>query len=103
MERSTINRLSVIGLVVLSTIAVATVAPTAARAALTGVFPPAGGDENAQAHIFQLAIALLLPVGCVFLATADWTRPARLIQRLAFPAAAVIVAFALVYYIEHPH
>ena len=44
---------------------------------------------------------MLVPVGLVFLASADWTRPARIVRSSALPAVAVLLAFALLYYFEH--
>lgn len=70
-------------------------------AVLSGYFQSPQPDEGSAAHIFQLSIALLLPVGSVFLTTADWTRPWRAIRTLAIPAAALIIAFAALYYLEH--
>ncbi len=67
-----------------------------------GRFNPApGGDEGTAAHLFQLAIVLLLPAGLTFLATADWRQPLRVVRRLVLPAAALIVAFSTLYYMEH--
>ncbi len=68
---------------------------------LTGRVPPLEQDEGTQAHIFQLSIVALLPVGLVFLATADWKTPQRVIRALAIPAIGVLAAFALLYYFEH--
>jgi hypothetical protein len=89
------SRASGAALIVLSLTAFVTV--------LTGYLPghPPQADEGTQAHIFQLAIVLLAPVGLVFLATADWTRPAQIAKRLSIPAAAVVLAFAALYYLEH--
>jgi hypothetical protein len=58
-------------------------------------------DEGAGAHVFQLSILALVPTGLLFLATADWTPPARTLRRLAFPASVVVLAFAALYYLEH--
>ena len=67
-----------------------------------GRFNPApDGDEGALAHLFQLAIVLLFPTGLAFLATADWGKPVKVLKLLALPAAALIVAFSLLYYMEH--
>jgi hypothetical protein len=67
-----------------------------------GRFDPApGGDEGTPAHLFQLAILLLLPAGGTFLATADWQEPAAVAKRMVLPAAALGVAFATLYYLEH--
>jgi hypothetical protein len=59
-------------------------------------------DEGTLAHLFQIAIALLLPAGLVFLLSADWRKPARVALRLVAPAIAVIIAFATLYWMEHP-
>lgn len=95
------NRVATVGLVLLSTIALSTIVSATLAALLGGQLPPPETDEGTGAHIFQLSIAAMLPVGVVFLATADRTAPSRLIWRLAFPTLAVIVAFALLYYFEH--
>ena len=58
-------------------------------------------DEGAGAHIFQIAIVFLLPTVLLFLATADWKQPWRSARSLAFPAAALVAAFAALYYLEH--
>jgi len=60
-------------------------------------------EDNAAygAHIFQLSIVGLVPTGFLFLLTADWIDPVRTVRRLAFPAAAVVLAFAALYYLEH--
>lgn len=71
---------------------------------LLGRFNPApNGDEGTTAHLFQLAIGLLLPAGLTFLVTADWQRPKDVARRLAVPAIALAVAFATLYTMEHPH
>jgi len=58
-------------------------------------------DEGAGAHIFQLSIVALAPTTLLFFATADWTQPVRSMRRLTFPAAAVVLAFGVLYYFEH--
>src|SRR5262245_18496687 len=69
---------------------------------LMGRFDPSpGGDEGTPAHLFQLAIVLLLPAGLAFLAAADWARPIRVAKRLVVPALALVVAFSTLYYMEH--
>ena len=60
-------------------------------------------DEGTAAHLFQLAIALLLPAGLVFLLSADWRKPLRVALRLVAPAIALAIAFATLYYMEHGH
>jgi hypothetical protein len=59
------------------------------------------GDEGAAAHLFQLAVVLLLPTGLTFLATADWRQPWKVAKRLAVPAVALVVAFATLFYMEN--
>jgi len=96
-----INRVSTAGLVILSAIPLLTVVTAAAAILLSGRLPPPEPDEGTGAHIFQLSIAALVPVGLVFLATADWTVPARVLRRSAFPIAAVVLAFVVLYCFEH--
>ena len=82
--------------VVLSLIALLTV--------LTGYLQPAHQpekDEGAGAHIFQISIVLLVPTILIFLGTADWKQPLRSARPLAIPAAALALAFAALYYLEH--
>lgn len=67
-----------------------------------GRFDPApGGDEGTAAHLFQLAIVLVLPAGLIFLATADWRQPLIVARRLVLPAVALVVAFSTLFYMEH--
>ena len=68
---------------------------------LFGYTQPPLPDEGTAAHIFQLSIVALIPIGFLFLTTSDWTQPVRTVRRLAFPAAAVVLAFAALYYLEH--
>jgi hypothetical protein len=89
-----INRLSRILLIVLSLTALVDVL-------LLGYTRPPLPDEGAGAHIFQLSIVALVPVGFLFLVTADWTEPVRIVRRLAFPAVVVVLAFVALYYLEH--
>lgn len=74
---------------------------TALLAVVSGYFQPPQPDEGTAAHIFQLSIVMLVPAVLVFLATADWKQPLRSARPLAFPAAALVVAFAALYYLEH--
>jgi hypothetical protein len=101
MRAQQINRGATWGLILLSLTAFITVLPVALRGLLGGNLPPAEADEGTAAHIFQLSIVALLPTALMFLATADWTRPWRIVRTLVVPAAAVVAAFALLYYIEH--
>jgi hypothetical protein len=96
-----VNRISNMGLIVLSLTALLTVLSAAVPIAISGHVPPPREDEGAAAHIFQLSIVALVPVGFLFLATADWTQPSRNARRLAFPAVVVVAAFCILYYFEH--
>jgi hypothetical protein len=69
---------------------------------MLGKFNPSpDGDEGTAAHLFQLAIVLLLPAGLAFLVTADWRQPLKVAKRLVVPAIALVVAFLTLYYMEH--
>lgn len=68
---------------------------------LTGYKQPPPTDEGALAHIFQLTIALLVPLIAIFLGTVDWKRSWQGTRPLAFPAATLVAAFAALYYLEH--
>jgi hypothetical protein len=77
---------------------------TALLTVLSGYTQPPGPpelDEGTAAHIFQLSIAALVPMILLFLATADWKQPLRSARPLAFPAAALVLAFGALYYLEH--
>lgn len=93
MNVSRTNRVAAICLLLLSL--------TALLAVLSGYAQPPQPDEGAAAHIFQLAIVLMFPALCVFLATADWTQPKRASRSLALPGALAVFAFAALYYLEH--
>jgi hypothetical protein len=94
MRGQEINRVSGIVLNVLSLTALLDVL-------LLGYTQPPLADEGTGAHIFQLSIVALLLTGFLFLTTADWAQPVRIVRRLAFPAAIVVLAFAALYYLEH--
>jgi DMSO/TMAO reductase YedYZ heme-binding membrane subunit len=101
MRADQLNRVSSAALIALSLVALLTVL-TGAYAALFGersTFQQT--DEGTAAHIFQLSVAAVLPVGLLFLATADWTRPLRTARPLAISAVALVVAFGTLYYFEH--
>jgi hypothetical protein len=72
---------------------------------LSGFLQPRGTpqdpDEGAAAHIFQLSVAALLPTILLFLSTADWKQPFRSARPLVLPAAALVLAFGALYYLEH--
>lgn len=94
MRSREMNQLSGIVLIVLSITALLDVL-------LLGYTQPALPDEGMGAHIFQISIVALVATGFLFLATADWTQPARIVRRLAFPGAVVVLAFVALYYLEH--
>lgn len=101
MRAEQVNRASAIALLLLSLAALLPVAIAGVAIALSGQIPPPEPDEGTGAHIFQLSIAALLPVGLVFVMTANWTDPCGVARRLALPVVVVVVAFALLYYLEH--
>ena len=94
MSTDQINRVSSVAMGALSLTALLDVL-------LLGYTRPPLPDEGTGAHIFQLSIVALLPAGLLFLATADWAQPARIVRRLAVPAVVVVLAFAALYYLEH--
>ena len=93
MSGQKINRVSGTVAIVLSL--------TALLAVLSGYTQPPQPDEGAAAHIFQLCIAALVQTILLFLATTDWRQPSRGARPLAFPAAALVLAFGALYYLEH--
>jgi len=58
-------------------------------------------DEDTGAHIFQLSMVALVLTGFLFVSTGGLDSPLRIVRRLAFPAAVVVLAFAALYYLEH--
>jgi hypothetical protein len=93
MRGQQINRVSGTVLIVLSL--------TALLAVLSGYIQPPQPDEGAAAHIFQLSILALVPMILLFLATADWRQPLRSARPVAFTAAALVLAFGALFYLEH--
>jgi hypothetical protein len=94
MQEQKINRVSGIVLIVLSLTALLDVL-------LLGYTQPPLPDEGTGAHVFQLSMVALVLTVFLFLSTADWTQPLRIVRRLAFPAVVVILAFAALFYLEH--
>ncbi len=92
MKASNVNRISGRMLVVLSAIALLTV--------MTGYFQAPQADEGTGAHIFQLSIVALLPVGIVFLSTADWSKR-QTARPVAISAIMAALSFCALYYLEH--
>ncbi|HUR19919.1 MAG TPA: hypothetical protein VMZ90_03870 [Vicinamibacterales bacterium] len=102
MDRVTrVNRISGFVVLGLSLFAMALVVGATILASLGRLDPSPDGDEGTPAHLFQLAIVLLLPAGLTFLASANWDRPAAVMKRIAVPALAIVVAFSTLYYMEH--
>ncbi len=93
MRELRINRVSGEVMIVLSLAALLLV--------LYGYTLPPQPDEGAPAHIFQLLIVALMPTMVVVLATADWKRPLQSARPLALSAAALVLAFGSLYYLEH--
>jgi hypothetical protein len=96
MHGQQINRISGKIVIVLSVTALLTV-----LSGYTQPPHPPESDEGTAAHIFQLSIVALVPMILLFLATADWKQPLRSARPLAFPGAALVLAFGLLYYLEH--
>ena len=61
---------------------------------------PAPTDEGAGAHIFQIAVALVMLTGVVFLFTTDWRNPLRSARRLVLPGITLVAAFTALYFLE---
>jgi uncharacterized membrane protein AbrB (regulator of aidB expression) len=93
MRKQQINLVSSRVLFVLSLIALITV--------LSGYFQPPQPDEGTGAHIFQLSIVAAALTILLFLATADWQKPRRVLRSLVIPAAALSISFGALYYLEH--
>lgn len=101
MSNETLNRVSGHVILGLSLFAMFLVCAATVLVMLGRFNPSPDGDEGGAAHLFQLAIALLVPAGVVFVVTADWRRPLQVVKRLVVPAVALLVAFATLYYMEH--
>jgi hypothetical protein len=99
-QRARLNQASTVGLIVFSATAFA-VALRLWYGMATGRVPPPNGDEGAAAHIFQLSIAALLPVGFLFAVTADWTQPVQAVRRVVLPGVIVMLALGTVFYLEN--
>lgn len=93
MRREQINRFSGTLLIVLSLAALLTV--------LSGYFQAPQPDEGSAAHIFQLAIAALVPAIFIFLMTAEWDGAARTVAPLAISFVLLALAFGALFYLEH--
>jgi energy-coupling factor transporter transmembrane protein EcfT len=96
MTTHQINRLSSKVIIVLSVLALLTV-----LSAFTHPPQPPEADEGTAAHIFQLSIVAVALSIVLFLATVDWKQGLRAVRPLAFPAVALVLAFGVLYYLEH--
>jgi hypothetical protein len=101
MSQQRVNQISGYLVLGLSLFAMCLVCGATVLAMLGRFNPSPDGDEGTAAHLFQLAIVLLLPAGLTFLATANWRQPGAIAKRLVVPAAALVVAFSTLYYMEH--
>ena len=101
MSNQTINRISSYAVLGLSLVAMFLVSGATILTMLGRFNPSPDGDEGTPAHLFQLAVGLLLPTGLVFLITADWRQPLKVAKRLVLPAVALVLAFTTLYYMEH--
>ena len=93
MRIQQMNRISGRVLIALALVALLTV--------ISGYFGPRQSDEGAAAHIFQLSIVALLPMGLLFFVTLDWKAPLRSTRILLIPASVLAFAFSALYYLEH--
>lgn len=101
MSKHIINRVSGHVILGLSLFAMFLVSGATILTMLGRFNPSPDGDEGTAAHLFQLAIGLLVPTGLAFLVTADWRQPMKVAKRLVLPAVALVVAFSTLYYMEH--
>jgi len=101
MSNNTINRIFKYMVLALSLFAMFLVIGGTVLTIAGRLKPSPGGDEGTLARLFQVAILLLMPTGFVFLVTADWRQPKKVVKNLILPAVALVIAFALLYYMEH--
>jgi len=101
MSNNTINRVSKYIVLTLSLFAMFMVIGATIFTIAGRLSPSPDGDEGTLAHLFQFAILLLVPTGIVFLVSADWRQPKKVAKNLIMPAVALIVAFSVLYYMEH--
>src|SRR5262245_59157811 len=93
MHQAQINRFGGKVLMALPLVALLTV--------VAGFFQAPQPGEGTAAHIFQLSVVLSLAVGALFVVTADWRQPRRSACFLIFPVTVLLLAFAMLYYLEH--
>jgi len=93
--RARVHRIGALAILFFSAVALVTI--------LIGVRQPPQPDEGALAHLFQLAVAAILPAGLVFFFFADPRRPWREARIVALAGVMLVVAFSLLYWMEHHH
>ncbi len=96
MDTEKLNRLSGRVVLLLSLLALLTV-----LSGYTLPRHPVPTDEGAAAHVFQIAIVLVVPALLLFVFTADWKQPSRSALRLAVPGFLLAAAFTALYFLEH--
>jgi hypothetical protein len=101
MNEQRVNRISGHVVLGLSLFAMSLVVGATVLTMLGSFSPSPDGDEGTAAHLFQLAIVLLLPTVLIFLVTASWRQPWDVAKRLVVPAVVLVVAFSTLYYMEH--
>jgi hypothetical protein len=97
VRASEVNFVSGIGLNVLSVIAALTVTGSVLVSVSSGDTQLHHLSESYTGTIFSLSIIVLVPTMLLFLATADWTRPGHVAERLTFPAVALSFSFLVLY------
>lgn len=99
-QKLQLHRISTAGLLVASAAAFLVVLPLW-FGMLSGHVPPPDGDEGAAAHLFQLCIAMLLPLGCAFVASIDWSHPTIALKPVALSVLLAVLALGTVFYLEN--
>ena len=92
---NTMHRSSGFALIGLAVVALVTV--------MTGFWQtrPLPAGEGTGAHIFQLAVVAMLPVGAIFVATTPADERGQILRKVALPAAVLAAAFVALYFLEH--
>jgi hypothetical protein len=95
MSNPTFHRASGHALIGLAVVALVTV--------MTGFWQPRPlpTDEGTGAHIFQLAVVAMLPVGAIFVVTTPAEERGQILRKLVVPAAVLAAAFVALYFLEH--
>jgi hypothetical protein len=93
--RARVHRIGALAILFLSAMALLTI--------LIGIGQPPQPDEGTLAHLFQLAVGAILPAALVFFFFADPQRPWREMKIVALASVMLVVAFTLLYWMEHHH